>query len=109
MASKAVSSTTPVTAAQTAPFREEASPDALTAYKALQAKFAQLEERLHDPRQRLLMGDKLEGFDLAKASPGPDVTDELSRLQDRLKRLTVMTLAGGATLLGLIGLVLWLK
>jgi hypothetical protein len=81
----------------------------LTAYKALQAKFAQLEERLHEPRQRHLMRDNRDGFDLAKTPPGPAVTDELSRLQGSLKRLTVMTLAGGATLLGLIGLALWLR
>jgi CheY-like chemotaxis protein len=97
----------PVTAA--APFREGESPDALTAYKALQAKFAQLEERLHEPRQRHLTRDNLDGFDLAKAAPAPAVPDELSRLRDRLKRLTVMTLAGGAILLGLIGIALWLR
>jgi two-component system cell cycle response regulator len=98
-----------VSAEQTAPFHEDASLEALAACKTLQAKFAQLEERLHEQRQRHRKKSDLDGADPAKASPAPAVTDELSRLQARLKRQSIITLAGGTVLLGLIGLALWLK
>jgi two-component system cell cycle response regulator len=85
--------------------------EASAAVQALRSEFAELGERLSEARVRELVADVLGSAPPAMRAH-PDETAlgaELARLQTRLRRLAVMTAAGGAVLLGVVGLVLFLR
>jgi CheY-like chemotaxis protein len=85
--------------------------EASAAVQALRSEFAELGERLSEARVRELVADVLGSAPPAMRAH-PDKTAlgaELDRLQTRLRRLAVMTAAGGAVLLGVVGLVLFLR
>jgi CheY-like chemotaxis protein len=80
------------------------------ALQALRSEFAELGERLSEARVRALVADVLGNTPTAVQAPADEtaVRAELARLQSRLRRLAIMTAAGGALLLGVVGLVLFL-
>ena len=85
--------------------------EASAAVQALRSEFAELGERLSEARVRELVADVLGSAPPAMRAH-PDKTAlgaELDRLQTRLRRLAVMTAVGGAVLLGVVGLVLFLR
>ena len=95
--------------AGSAPLTETA--EASAAVQALRSEFAELGERLSEARVRELVADVLGSAPPAMRAH-PDETAlgaELARLQIRLRRLAVMTAVGGAVLLGVVGLVLFLR
>lgn len=85
--------------------------EATAAFQALRSEFAELGERLSEPRIRQLVADVLGGTPPATQAHADEsaLRAELARLQGRLRRLAVMTVAGGAFLLGVIGLVVFLR
>ena len=85
--------------------------EASAAVQALRSEFAELGERLSEARVRELVADVL-GSTPPAMQAHPDETAlgaELARLRIRLRRLAIMTAAGGAVLLGVVGLVLFLR
>ena len=85
--------------------------EASAAVQALRSEFAELGERLSEARVRELVADVLGSAPPAMRAH-PDETAlgaELARLRIRLRRLAIMTAAGGAVLLGVVGLVLFLR
>jgi CheY-like chemotaxis protein len=95
--------------AGSAPLTETA--EASAAVQALRSEFAELDERLSEARVRELVADVL-GSTPPAMQAHPDETAlgaELARLRIRLRRLAIMTAAGGAVLLGVVGLVLFLR
>ena len=95
--------------AASAPQAETA--EASAAVRALRSEFAELDERLSEARVRELVADVL-GSTPPAMQAHPDETAlgaELARLRIRLRRMAIMTAAGGAVLLGVVGLVLFLR
>jgi two-component system cell cycle response regulator len=95
--------------AASAPRTETA--EASAAVQAPRSEFAELDARLSEARVRELVADVL-GSAPSAMQAHPDETAlgaELARLQIRLRRLAVMTAVGGAVLLGVVGLVLFLR
>lgn len=95
--------------AASAPQAESA--EATAAVQALRSEFAELGERLSEARVRELVADALGSAPPAMRSPADETAlgAELARLRIRLRRLAIMTAAGGAVLLGVLGLVLFLR
>jgi len=87
------------------------STEASAAFQALRSEFAEPGERLSEARVRELVADALGSAPPAMQTHADEAAlrAELARLQGRLRRLAVMTAAGGAVLLGVLGLALFLR
>jgi CheY-like chemotaxis protein len=85
--------------------------EASAAIQALRSEFTELGERVNEDRVRELVADALGSTSAAMQDHADEsaLRSELARLESRLRRLAVMTAAGGVILLGVIGLVLFLR